>query len=111
VLGVFVPSGGSKWVIEAPYVLQAANLHQVHRGWAMQIYNAEALPNLINRFWMLPLWASCAFRRVTWWATECCSSQYTSPSGFSCGWFFERTLPYLSPVKQRNGGSKFHSTK
>ena len=26
VLGVFVPSGGSKWVIEAPYVLQAANL-------------------------------------------------------------------------------------
>lgn len=57
VLGVFVPSGGSKWVIEALYVLQAANLHQVHLGWVMQIYNAtaEALPNLINSFWMLPL--------------------------------------------------------
>src|SRR5207244_9006859 len=25
VLGLFVPSGGSKWVIEAPYLLQAAN--------------------------------------------------------------------------------------
>src|SRR5579864_7426525 len=49
-------SGGSKWVIEAPYVLQAANLHQVHLGWVVQIYNAaEALPNLVNPFWMLPL--------------------------------------------------------
>ncbi len=56
VLGVFIPSGGSKWIIEAPYVLQAANLHQVHLGWVVQIYNAsEALPNLINPFWMLPL--------------------------------------------------------
>ena len=25
VLGVFVPSGGSKWVIEAPYVMAAAH--------------------------------------------------------------------------------------
>jgi short-chain fatty acids transporter len=56
VLGVFIPSGGSKWVIEAPYLLQAANLHQVHLGWVVQIYNAaEALPNLVNPFWMLPL--------------------------------------------------------
>ena len=37
ILGVFIPSGGSKWVIEAPYVLQAANLHQVHLGWVVQI--------------------------------------------------------------------------
>jgi short-chain fatty acids transporter len=41
VLGIFIPSGGSKWVIEAPYVLQAANLHQVHLGWVVQIYNAS----------------------------------------------------------------------
>src|SRR5258708_9124355 len=41
VLGIFVPSGGSKWVIEAPYVLQAAILHQVHLGWLVQIYNAS----------------------------------------------------------------------
>lgn len=25
VLGFFVPSGGGKWIIEAPYVMQAAN--------------------------------------------------------------------------------------
>ncbi|MFO1519092.1 MAG: TIGR00366 family protein [bacterium] len=55
-LGVFIPSGGSKWVIEAPYVLQAANLHHLHSGWMVQVYNAaEALPNLVNPFWMLPL--------------------------------------------------------
>jgi short-chain fatty acids transporter len=56
VLGFFVPSGGSKWIIEAPYVLQAARDLRVHLGWVVQIYNtSEALPNLINPFWMLPL--------------------------------------------------------
>ncbi|MFN0038093.1 MAG: short-chain fatty acid transporter [Burkholderiales bacterium] len=56
VLGFFVPSGGGKWVIEAPYVMQAAIDLKVHLGWTVQIYNAaEALPNLINPFWMLPL--------------------------------------------------------
>jgi short-chain fatty acids transporter len=56
VLGFFVPSGGGKWIIEAPYVMQAANELRAHLGWAVQIYNAaEALPNLINPFWMLPL--------------------------------------------------------
>jgi short-chain fatty acids transporter len=56
VLGFFVPSGGGKWLLEAPYVMQAANELQVHLGWAVMVYNAaEALPNLINPFWMLPL--------------------------------------------------------
>lgn len=55
-LGLLVPSGGGKWLIEAPYVMQAANDIQYHLGWAVQIYNAaEALPNLVNPFWMLPL--------------------------------------------------------
>ena len=56
VLGFFIPSGGGKWVLEAPYVMQAANELKVHLGWAVQVYNsAEALPNLINPFFMLPL--------------------------------------------------------
>ncbi|HEY1329479.1 MAG TPA: TIGR00366 family protein [Casimicrobiaceae bacterium] len=56
ILGFFIPSGGGKWLLEAPYVMQAANDLQVHLGWAVQVYNAaEALPNLINPFWMLPL--------------------------------------------------------
>ncbi|EJW11758.1 Short chain fatty acids transporter [Rhodovulum sp. PH10] len=56
VLGFFVPSGGGKWIIEAPYVMQAAKDLHTHLGWAVTTYNAaEALPNLINPFWMLPL--------------------------------------------------------
>jgi short-chain fatty acids transporter len=55
-LGLFVPSAGGKWLIEAPYVLQAAQTMGVHLGWVVQIYNAtEALANLIHPFWMLPL--------------------------------------------------------
>ncbi len=56
VLGFFIPSGGGKWILEAPYVLQAAVDLKVHLGWAVQVYNAaEALPNLVNPFFMLML--------------------------------------------------------
>jgi short-chain fatty acids transporter len=56
VLGVFVPSGGSKWVIEAPYVMAAAHSLQVHLGWVVSAYDlGEALANLVQPFWMLPV--------------------------------------------------------
>ncbi len=56
VLGVFVPSGGSKWVIMAPYVMAAAHSLKVHLGWIVCTYNlGEALANLIQPFWMLPM--------------------------------------------------------
>jgi len=56
VLGVFVPSGGSKWVIEAPYVMQAAHALKVHLGWVVSAYDlGEALANLVQPFWMLPV--------------------------------------------------------
>jgi len=55
-LGFFVPSAGGKWLIEAPYVLEAAKSLNQHLGWVVQTYNAtEALANLIHPFWMLPL--------------------------------------------------------
>jgi short-chain fatty acids transporter len=55
-LGMFIPSAGGKWLIEAPYILDAAKSLQMHLGWVVQIYNAtEALANLIHPFWMLPL--------------------------------------------------------
>ena len=55
VLGVFVPSGGSKWIIEAPYVMAAAHDLKIHLGWMVCVYNlGEALANLIQPFWMLP---------------------------------------------------------
>jgi short-chain fatty acids transporter len=56
VLGVFVPSGGSKWVIEAPYVMSAAHELNVHLGWVVASYDlGEALANLVQPFWMLPI--------------------------------------------------------
>ena len=56
VLGVFVPSGGSKWVIEAPYVMDAAHKLKVHLGWVVAAYDlGEALANLVQPFWMLPV--------------------------------------------------------
>ncbi len=56
VLGLFVPSAGGKWLIEAPYMLDAGKTLHVHLGWVVQTYNAtEALANLIHPFWMLPL--------------------------------------------------------
>jgi short-chain fatty acids transporter len=56
VLGVFVPSGGSKWVIEAPYVMAAAHELKVHLGWVVTAYDlGEALANLVQPFWMLPI--------------------------------------------------------
>jgi short-chain fatty acids transporter len=55
-LGVFVPSGGSKWVIEAPYVMAAAHSLRVHLGWVVSAYDlGEALANLVQPFWMLPI--------------------------------------------------------
>ena len=56
VLGVFVPSGGSKWVIEAPYVMAAAHSLKTHLGWVVASYDlGEALANLVQPFWMLPV--------------------------------------------------------
>ena len=56
ILGVFVPSGGSKWVIEAPYVMAAAHELKAHLGWVVAAYDlGEALANLVQPFWMLPI--------------------------------------------------------
>jgi short-chain fatty acids transporter len=56
VLGVLVPSGGSKWVIEAPYVMAAAHALHVHLGWVVNAYGlGEALANLVQPFFMLPI--------------------------------------------------------
>jgi short-chain fatty acids transporter len=55
-LGLLIPSAGGRWIIEAPYLLEAAKSLHVHLGWVVQTYNAtETLANLIHPFWMLPL--------------------------------------------------------
>jgi len=100
VLGVFIPSGGSKWVIEAPYVLQAANLHQVHLGWVVQIYNAaEALPNLVNPFWMLPLLGILRLKARDIVGYGVLQLIVHVPVVFFLCWLFARSIPYLPPMR------------
>ncbi|MGR3885523.1 short-chain fatty acid transporter [Pseudomonas sp. 1152_12] len=99
ILGFFIPSGGGKWLIEAPYVLQAANELKVNLGWSVQIYNAaEALPNLINPFWMLPLLGVLGLR-----ARDIVGFTFTQllvhlPLVLFLLWFFASTFQYIAPV-------------
>jgi len=100
VLGVFIPSGGSKWVVEAPYVLQAANLHQVSLGWVTQIYNAaEALPNLLNPFWMLPLLGLLHVKARDLVGYSVLQMFIHIPLVFFLCWLFAQLIPYVPPLK------------
>ncbi|RDV01012.1 short-chain fatty acid transporter [Trinickia dinghuensis] len=99
ILGFFVPSGGGKWIIEAPYVIAAARDLQVHLGWAVTVYNsAEALPNLINPFWMLPLLGVLGLR-----ARDVVGFTFTQfvvhlPLVIFMLWILAGTLTYHPPV-------------
>ncbi len=100
VLGVFIPSGGSKWVVEAPYVLQAANLHHVNLGWVTQIYNAaEALPNLLNPFWMLPLLGLLHVKARDLVGYSVLQLFIHIPLVFFLCWLFAQLIPYVPPLK------------
>ena len=99
VLGMFVPSGGSKWIIEAPYVLQAAKDLHVNLGWVVQIYNtSEALPNLINPFWMLPLLGLLKIRARDLIGFGLVYFFVNSGLVLFLMWFFARTFPYVAPA-------------
>lgn len=98
-LGMLVPSGGGKWVIEAPYVMAAANAHQVNLGWTVQIYNAaEALPNLLNPFWMLPLMGVLSVRTRELAGFSILQLLVHAPLIFVMTWALSYTLPYVPPV-------------
>jgi short-chain fatty acids transporter len=100
VLGLFIPSGGSKWIVEAPYVLQAAIVNQVHLGWVVQIYNAsEALPNLVNPFWMLPLVGILKIRPRDFVGYTVLYLMVLAPLVFFMCWLFAQQLPFVPPVR------------
>jgi short-chain fatty acids transporter len=100
ILGIFIPSGGSKWVIEAPYIMQAANAQHVHLGWVVQIYNvAEALPNLVNPFWMLPLLGMLRLKARDIVGYGVLQMFIHIPIVFFLCWLFARYIPYVPPVK------------
>ena len=98
VLGLFVPSGGGKWIIEAPYVMAAASAWKVHLGWTVQIYNAaEALPNLLNPFWMLPLMGILNVRARDLAGYSILQLLFHLPIVLLLCWLFAWTLPYVPP--------------
>jgi short-chain fatty acids transporter len=99
ILGMFVPSGGGKWVVEAPYVMAAANAWHMHLGWTVQIYNAaEALPNLINPFWMLPLMGILNVRARDLAGYSILQLMFHLPVVLLLCWLLAQTLPYAPPV-------------
>jgi short-chain fatty acids transporter len=99
VLGFFVPSGGGKWLIEAPYIMTAANDLKVHLGWTVQVYNmAEALPNLINPFWMLPLLCILKMKARDLIGYGLLQLLALAPTVLFLSWFFARTFSYVPPV-------------
>jgi short-chain fatty acids transporter len=99
VLGFFIPSGGGKWIIEAPYVMQAANDLRVHLGWAVQVYNtAEALPNLINPFWMLPLLGVLGLKARDIVGFTFLQLLVHVPVVMLLLWWLAPTLPYHPPI-------------
>lgn len=99
ILGFFIPSGGGKWIIEAPYVMQAAHDLKVHLGWSVQIYNAaEALPNLINPFFMLPMLGILKIKAKDVIGFTVTQLIFHLPLVLFLLWFLGRTLTYAPPV-------------
>ena len=99
ILGLFLPSGGGKWVVEAPYLLQAANELKVNLAWMVQVYNAaEALPNFINPFWMLPLMGLTGVKARDLAGYSTLQLIFHTPVVLFLLWLLGLTLPYVPPV-------------
>lgn len=99
VLGFFIPSGGGKWIIEAPYVMQAANELKVHLGWTVMVYNAsEALPNLINPFFMIALVGVLGLKARDIVGYTITQLIFHAPIVILMLWLLGLTLTYQAPV-------------
>jgi len=99
ILGLFLPSGGGKWVVEAPYLLQAAQSLHVNMAWMVQVYNAaEALPNFINPFWMLPLMGLTGVKARDLAGYSTLQLIFHLPIVLLMLWLLGMTLPYVAPV-------------
>ena len=98
-LGLFIPSAGGKWLIEAPYMLEAAKSLEVHLGWVVQTYNAtEALANLIHPFWMLPLVGILGLKARDIVGYSMLQFVVHVPLVLFLVWALNYTLPYVAPV-------------
>jgi short-chain fatty acids transporter len=100
-LGLFIPSAGGKWLIEAPYLLEAGKELEVHLGWVVQTYNAtEALANLIHPFWMLPLVGILGLKARDIVGYSMLQFVVHVPLVLLLVWLLNYTLTYMPPVVQ-----------
>jgi short-chain fatty acids transporter len=98
-LGLFIPSAGGKWLLEAQYLLEAAKEHEVHLGWVVQTYNAtEALANLIHPFWMLPLVGILGLKARDIVGYSMLQFVVHVPLVLLLVWILNYTLTYVPPV-------------
>jgi len=101
ILGLFLPSGGGKWIVEAPYILEAANHLQVSLGWMVQCYNAaEALPNFVNPFWMLPLLGMTGVKARDLAGYSVLQLIFHTTVVLIMLWLLGYTVPYIPPIMQ-----------
>jgi short-chain fatty acids transporter len=99
-LGILVPSGGGKWLVEAPYVMQSATDVGMNLGWTVQIYNAaEALPNLVNPFFMLPLLAVLGLRARDLIGFTFLQFLFHLPVVLLLLWLLGMTFEFVEPVQ------------
>ena len=99
-LGLFIPSAGGKWLIEAPYLLDAAeSSSRCILGWVVQTYNAtEALANLIHPFWMLPLVGILGLKARDIVGYSMLQFVVHVPLVLFLVWILNYTLTYVPPV-------------
>jgi short-chain fatty acids transporter len=99
ILGLFLPSGGGKWIVEAPYLLEAAKQLHVGLGWVVQVYNAsEALPNFINPFWMLPLMGIMGVKARDLAGYSILQLVFHLPVVIFMCWILAKTVPYIPAI-------------
>lgn len=98
-VGLFIPSGGAKWILEAPYVLHAGNEVGSNLGWLINTYGiTEALAGLLNPFWMLPLLGLLSLRARSVVGYTFVYFIFLLPTVLLCVWLLSYTLPYTPPV-------------
>ena len=75
---------------------------KVSPGWTVQVYNtAEALPNLINPFWMLPILGLLGLRARDLIGFTFVQFVINLPLVLALLWVLGATLDYQPPIIQR----------
>jgi short-chain fatty acids transporter len=79
ILNMAVPSGGSKFIIEAPYIIDVAAKLNVNIGVILDAYTAgDQVTNVIQPFWALPFLAAFQidFKKILPYTCVACAGAY-----------------------------------